>query len=89
MPVKRMPHSDQVNPAAMAWQTAPASARRVGTNEVVMRGVSREPDGQRRELILFTDKVMGRQIVRVRFQTGVEALAARNEGLKLFAPRLG
>ena len=52
MPVKRMPHSDQVDPAAMAWQMAPASARRVGTTEVVMRGVSRKPDGRRRELIL-------------------------------------
>ena len=54
-----------------------------------MRGVSQEPDGRRRELILFTDKATGRQAVRVRFQTGVEALAARNEGLTLFATRLG
>ena len=34
-------------------------------------------------------KATGRQTVRVCFQTGVETLAARNEGLKLFAPRLG
>ena len=27
--------------------------------------------------------------MRVRFQTRVEALSARNEGLTLFAPRLG
>ena len=89
MPVKRMPHPHQVDPTTMAWQTAPASTRRVDTNEVVMRGVSREPDGRRRELILFTDRATGKQTVRVRFQTGVEALAARNEGLTLFAPRLG
>ena len=56
MPVKIMPHPDQGDPAAMDWQTAPASTRRVGTTEVVMQGVSVEPDGQRRELILFTDK---------------------------------
>ena len=60
MPVKIMPHYDQVDPAAMAWQTALASARRVGTTEVVMRGVSRKPDGRRKELILFTDKATGR-----------------------------
>ena len=89
MPVKRMPHPDQVDPAAMAWQTAPASTRRVGTTEVVMRGVSQEPDGRRRELILFTDRATGRQTVRFRFQTGVEALTARNEGLTLYAPRMG
>ena len=47
MPVKLMPHPDQVDPAAMAWQTTPASTRRVGTTEVVMRGVSSEPDGRR------------------------------------------
>ena len=88
MPVKRMPHPDQVDPAAMAWQTAQASTRSMGTTEVVMRGVSREPDGRRRELRLFTDMATGRQTVRVWFQTGVEALAARNEGLTLFAPRL-
>ena len=70
MPVKRMPHPDQVDPAAMAWQTTPASTRRVGTTEVVMRGVSREPDGWRRELILFTDRATGKQTVRVHFKKG-------------------
>ena len=64
MPVKRMPHPDQVDPAAMAWQTAPASSRRVGTTEVVLRGVTREPDGHTRELILFTDRATGKQTVR-------------------------
>ena len=70
MPVKRMPHPDQVDPAAMAWQMTPASTRHVGTTEVVMRGVSREPNGRMRELILFTDRATGKQTVRVRFQTG-------------------
>ena len=59
MPVKRMPHPDQVDPAAMAWQTTPESSRRVGTTEVVLRGVSREPDARTRELILFTDRATG------------------------------
>ena len=56
---------------------------------MVMRRVSREPEGRKRELILFTDRATGKQTVRVRFQTGAEVLAARNEGLTLFAPGLG
>ena len=39
MPVKRMPPNDRVDPAAMEWQTMPTSSRRVGTAEVVLRGV--------------------------------------------------
>ena len=89
MPVKQMPHPGQVDPAAMAWQTAPASNRRVGTTEVVLRGVTREADGRKRELILFTDRATNKQTVRFRFQTGGEELAARNEGLTLFAPGPG
>ena len=89
MPVKRMPHPDQVDPAAMAWQTAPASTRRVGTTEVVLRGVTREADGRKRELIHFTDIATNKQTVRFRFQTGGEELAARNEGLTLFSPGPG
>ena len=60
MAVKQMPHRDQVDPAAMAWQTTPASNRHVGTTEVVMRGVTREPNGRKRELILFTERAMGK-----------------------------
>ena len=56
MPVKRLPHLDKVDPAAMAWQKTPASNRRVGTMEVVMRGLMRESDGRKRELILFTNR---------------------------------
>ena len=84
-----MPHPDQVDPAAMAKQTTPASSRRVGTTEVVLRGLSREPDGRTRELILFTDRATGKQSVRYRFQTGGQELSARNEGLTLFAPGPG
>ena len=84
-----MPHPDQVDPAAMAWRTTPASTRRVGTTEVVMRGMSREPNGQRRKLIHFTDRATGKQTVRVCFQMGAEVLAARNQGLTLFALGLG
>ena len=95
MPVKRMPHPDQVDPAAMAWQgatwppAAAASARQAGTTEVVLRGVSREGCGRNREVILFTNEATGKQTVRMRFQTGGEELAARNEGLTLFAARQG
>ena len=86
MPVKRMPPHNRVDPAAMEWQTTPTSSRRVGTTEVVMRGVSREPDGRTRELILFTDQVTGKLSVCYRFQTGGQELSARNEGLTLFVP---
>ena len=73
MPVKCMPQPDQVDPAAMAWQTAPASSRRVGTTEVVLRRVTRERDGRTRELILFTDRATGKQTVRFRFQRGARS----------------
>ena len=95
MPVKRMPHPDQVDPTAMAWQgatwppAAAASARQAGTTEVVLRGVSREGCGRNREVILFTNEATGKQTVRMRFQTGGEELAAKNEGLTLFAARQG
>ena len=73
----------------MARQTTPESTRRVGTTEVVLRGVTREADGRKRELIFFTDRATNKQTVRFRFQTGGEELAARNEGLTLFAPGPG
>ena len=58
----------------------------MGRAEVVLKGVSREPDGHTRELILFTDQATGKQSVRYRFQTGGQELSAKNEGLTLFAP---
>ena len=72
MPVKRIPHPNQVDPAAMAWQgatwppAAAASARQAGTTEVVLRGVSREGCGRNREVILFTNEATGKQTVRMR-----------------------
>ena len=45
--------------------------------------------GRKRELIFFTDRATGKQTVCFRFQTGGEELAARNEGLTLFAPGPG
>ena len=86
MPVKPMLPNDRVDPAAMEWQTTPTSSRRMGTAEVVLRGVSKEPDGRTRELILYTDQVTGKQLVHYRFQTGRQELSAKNEGLTLFAP---
>ena len=86
MPIKRTPPHDRVDPAAMERQTTPTSSRRTGTAEVVLRGVSREPDGRTRELILYTDQVTGKQSVRYRFQTGGQELSAKNEGLTLFTP---
>ena len=56
---------------------------------MVLRGVIREADGRNREVILFTDRATGKQTVRMRFQTGGEELAARNEGLTLFTARQG
>ena len=56
---------------------------------MVLRGVIREADGRNREVILFTDRATGKQTVRMRFQTRGEELAARNEGLTLFAARQG
>ena len=56
---------------------------------MVLRGAIREADGHNREVILFTDRATGKQTVRMRFQTRGEELAARNEGLTLFAARQG
>ena len=80
MPVKRMPNPDQVDPAAMAWQATPASLRQVGRTEVVLRGVSEEPDARTCKLILFTDQATGKQSVRYHFQTGGQELSAKNQG---------
>ena len=55
----------------------------------MLRGVTREADGRKCELIIFTDRATNKQTVRFRFQTGGEELAARNEGLTLFAPGPG
>ena len=84
MPIKRTPPYDRVDTAAPERQTMPTTARRTSTTEVVLRGVSREPDGRARELILYTDQAMGKQSVRYRIQTGGQELTARNEGLTLF-----
>ena len=52
--------------------------------EVVLRGVSREPEGRTKELILYTCQAEGRQSVRYRYQAGGQELTARNEGITLF-----
>ena len=84
MPIKRTPPYDRVDTAAPERQTMPTTARRTSTTEVVLRGVSREPDGRARELILYTDQATGKQSVRYRIQTEGQELTARNEGLTLF-----
>ena len=56
---------------------------------MVLRGAIREADGRAWEVILFTDKVTGKQTICMRFQTRGEELTARNEGLTLFAERQG
>ena len=53
--------------------------------EVVLRGVSREPKGRTKELILYTCQATGRQLVRYRYHTGGQELMARNEGITLFS----
>ena len=78
MPIKRTPPHDRVDTAALERQTTPMSSRRPGTAEVVLRGVSREPDGRTRELILYTDQVMGKRSVHYCYQTGGQELSAKN-----------
>ena len=84
MPIKRTPQHERENAATVERQTTPVS-RRPGTAEVVLRGVSREPDGRSKELILYTDQVTGKQSVRYRYQTGGQELSARNEGVTFFS----
>ena len=81
MPVRRAAPSD---PSALERQAAPV-ARRPGPVEVVLLGVSREPEGRTRELILYTCQATGRQSVRYRYQTGGTELTARNMGITLFS----
>ena len=81
MPIRRTAQSD---PSTLERQAAPV-ARRPGPVEVVLRGVSREPEGRTRELILYTCQATGRQSVRYRYQTGGMELTARNVGITLFS----
>ena len=81
MPIKTTAKSD---PSTMDRQAAPV-ARRPGPVEVVLRGVSREPEGRNKELILYTCQATGTQSVRYRYQTGGIELTARNEGITLFS----
>ena len=85
MPIKQTPTHDRVDTATRERQTTPVP-RRPGPAEVVLRGVSREPEGRTKELILYTDQVTGKQSVRYRYQTGGQELTAKNEGLTLFTP---
>ena len=74
-----------------AWQgstwppAAGAAAKQTGVTEVVLKGVTREADGRKREVVIFTDKATGCQTVHMRFQTNGEEVAAHNEGLTVFA----
>ena len=84
MPIKRTLNNDLVDMATRERQTT-LVPRRQGPAEVVLRGVSREPEGRTKELILYTDQVTGNQSVRYRYQTGGQELSARNEGVTLFS----
>ena len=53
MPIKRTSQDDLVDTANLERRTAPV-ARRLGPVEVVLIGVSREPEGRTKELILYT-----------------------------------
>mgnify|MGYP006924383161 CR=1 FL=1 len=56
------------------WPPAAASAeKKTGVTEVVLKGVTQEADGKRREVVLFTDQATGRQTVRMRFCPGEQA----------------
>ena len=83
MPIKKTPQQFQPDPSTMERQAAQAH-RGPGSLEVVLRGVSREPEGRTKELILYTCQATGRQSVRYRYQTGGQELTACNEGITLF-----
>ena len=83
MPIKKTPQQLQSDPSTMERQAAHLT-RGPGSVEVVLRGVSREPEGRTKELILYTCQATGRQSVRYRYQTGGQELTARNEGITLF-----
>ena len=80
MPIRRTAPSDR---SVLERQAAPV-ARRLGPVEMVLRGVSCEPEGRTRELILYTCQATGRQSVKYRYQTSGVELTARNEGVTLF-----
>ena len=84
MPIKKTPQQLQSDPSTMERQAAHVT-RGPGSVEVVLRGVSREPEGRTKELILYTCQATGRQSVRYRYQTGGQELTARNEGITLFS----
>ena len=66
------------------WPSAAGAAKKqAGVTEVVLKGVTKEADGRRREVVVFTDQA-GRQTVRMRFRTTEQEEHARNEGLTVF-----
>ena len=69
MPIKKTPQQFQSDTSTMERQAAHVH-RGPGSVEVVLRGVSREPEGRTKELILYTCQATGRQSVRYRYQTG-------------------
>ena len=68
MPINRTPNNYRVDTATRERQTT-LVPRRQGPAEVVLRGVSREPEWRNKGLILYTD----------------QELSARNEGVTLFS----
>ena len=77
MPIKKTPQQFQIDPSAQA-------RRGPGAVEVVLRGVSKEPEGRTKELILYMCQATGKQSVRYRYQTGGQEQTAHNEGITLF-----
>ena len=51
--------------------------------EVVLKGVTKEADGRKRKVVLFTGQ-SGQQTVGMWFRTNGEEEQARNEGLTVF-----
>ena len=84
MPIKKTPQQFQADLSAMERQVAQVRGG-PGAVEVVLRGVSKEPEGRTKELILYTCQVTGKQSVRYRYQTGGQEQTAHNEGITLFA----
>ena len=84
MPIKKTPQQFQTDQSAMERQMSQARGG-PGAVEVVLRGVSKEPAGRTKELILYTCQITGKQSVRYRYQTGGEEQTAHNEGITMFA----
>ena len=85
MPVRR--RSDRVDIPGQGWQSltwppaAVAAEKQAGVTEVVLKGVIKEADGKRRNVVLFTDQAIVRQTVRMKSCTAEQGEKTEKDGL--------